>query len=400
MDNNELDPSKAEASGKIIAKKGLLVLIAANFVLGFVGGLTALTLIARSGKLQDMLNIKNIGSPVETAKTLNSKVVLEESSAITDAVKKVSPAVVSISATKNVMDFFGTTYQQKGGGTGFVITSDGLIVTNKHVVSDENVEYTVFTADGKSYTPKVLARDSVSDLAILKIEAKGLPVVDLGDSDALKVGQWMVAIGNALGEFDNTVTVGVISAKERQIQAGDASGSGATEQLSGLLQTDAAINPGNSGGPLVNLAGQVIGVNVAIAGNAQNIGFAIPINSVKKSIDQVRTVGRIIKPYLGVRYIPITKEVAQINNLDVDYGVIVVGNIAKGQMAVLQNSPAAKAGIIANDIILKINNQKIDENNQLVSLISKYNVGDEVELLIQRNGKELKIKVILEEYKN
>ncbi|PIZ27984.1 hypothetical protein COY43_02985, partial [Candidatus Berkelbacteria bacterium CG_4_10_14_0_8_um_filter_35_9_33_8] len=335
-------------NNSLISKKGIIVLIIANFVLGFVGGLMALSTVAQSGKLQNILGVKELTEKAKTASVSNQKIVLEESSAIIDATKKVSDAVVSISTTNNITDFFGQTYQQKGGGTGFIITSDGIIATNKHVVSEENADYTIITADGKSYKPKILAKDISSDLAVLKIEANGLPVVDLGDSSKLEVGQWVVAIGNALGEFDNTVTVGVISAKERQIKA-SSSPSGATEQLTGLLQTDAAINPGNSGGPLVNMAGQVIGVNTAIVGNAQNIGFAIPINSVKKTIDQVRTTGKIVRPYIGIRYIPITKEVAQLNNLPINYGVIIVGG--QGEAAVLSNSPASKAGLKEGDII-------------------------------------------------
>ena len=212
-------------------------------------------------------------------------IVLEESSAITDSVDKVSPAVVSITTKQNVRDFFGRTIEQKGGGTGFILTSDGMIVTNKHVVSDDNATYHVFTNDGKDFEAKVVARDSLNDLAVIKIEATGLPVVELGSSDDLKVGQWVIAIGNALGEFNNTVTVGVVSAKERQITA-DGAGGGVSEDLSGLLQTDAAINPGNSGGPLINLKGQVVGINTAIAGNAQSIGFAIPINLAYAKLNQ------------------------------------------------------------------------------------------------------------------
>ncbi|PIX31164.1 hypothetical protein COZ61_01210 [Candidatus Berkelbacteria bacterium CG_4_8_14_3_um_filter_33_6] len=388
---------KRMENNSLISKKGIIVLIIANFVLGFVGGLMALSTVAQSGKLQNILGVKELTEKAKTASVSNQKIVLEESSAIIDATKKVSDAVVSISTTNNITDFFGQTYQQKGGGTGFIITSDGIIATNKHVVSEENADYTIITADGKSYKPKILAKDISSDLAVLKIEANGLPVVDLGDSSKLEVGQWVVAIGNALGEFDNTVTVGVISAKERQIKA-SSNPSGATEQLTGLLQTDAAINPGNSGGPLVNMAGQVIGVNTAIVGNAQNIGFAIPINSVKKTIDQVRTTGKIVRPYIGIRYIPITKEVAQLNNLPINYGVIIVGG--QGEAAVLSNSPASKAGLKEGDIIEEINGQIIDETHQLVQQLSNHNVGEEIELKIRRNNKEFNVKVTLEEYIN
>lgn len=367
----------------------ILTLIIA-LVMGVVGSLGALLYLSDKQDLQEKLGINKFSIPV----TKTEKIKLEESSAITDTVKKVSPAVVSIAITENVTDMFGRSYEETGGGTGFIITSDGLIITNKHVASDKNGKYSVFTSDGKDYDAKVLAQDPLDDLAVLKIEANGLPTVELGDSDDLEIGQWVVAIGNALGEFSNSVTAGVISAKERQITA---SGGGVLENLEGLLQTDAAINSGNSGGPLVNLTGQVIGINTAVASRAENIGFAIPINSVKKVIESIKLTGEIKRPMIGIRYIPITKEVAQANNLDNNYGVWILRG--KNAVAIIPGSPADKADLVENDIILEIDGQRIDENNSLTKILRKYNVGDEIKIKYQHKGENKEVKIKLEEAK-
>lgn len=358
----------------------------------------------------------------------NEKIkVIQEESGIIETVKKVSPSVVSIIVTKdlpkieryyinpfgddssgNFFDPFnfmipqekqnGTEKKEIGGGTGFIVSSDGIIVTNKHVVEDEKAEYTVLMNDEKKYEAKVLARDSVSDIAILKIEKKDLPVVEFGDSDALQVGQTAIAIGNALGEFRNTVSVGVVSGLKRSIVAGGGI-SGSAEQLSGIIQTDAAINPGNSGGPLLNSSGQVIGVNVAIAQDAQGIGFAIPINDVTKIVDDVKEHGRIIRPYLGIRYMMMTKELAEKNKLSIDYGALIVRGDNKEDLAVIPGSPADKAGLVENDIILEVGGTRIDEKNPLVNLIQKYNVGDEVAMKVLHKGEEKTVKAKLEEQK-
>ncbi len=369
-------------------QKTVAIALVAGLLAGIVGGAgTILTLSA--------VNVPGLNNGDGTTNPVISKqhLVLEESSAITDAVKKVSTSVVSISTTRNIQDFFsGQVVQQKGGGTGFVLTSDGLIVTNKHVVSDTAAEYSVITSDGKSYTAKVLSRDSLNDLAVIKIEATGLKPVELGDSAALNVGQWVIAIGNALGEFQNSVTVGVVSAKERQLTASG-------ESLDGLIQTDAAINPGNSGGPLVNLAGQVVGINTAIAGGAEGIGFAINIDSVKTALDSVLKTGKIVRPYLGVRYLSLNKEIAQSSKLPVDKGALVYRGTAITDLAVIPGSPADKAGIKENDIITKINGQEINETTSLVSLLQKYKVGDTISVSFLRQGQEIKVDVKLEEQK-
>jgi serine protease Do len=368
----------------------VVVFLILALLMGTVGGVFGMTYLFSNKNLRDKLHIQDIN----VNSTTTNKLVLEESSAVIDATKKISPAVVSILSKTDIQNFFGQVYEQKGGGTGFIITSDGLILTNKHVVSDEKAEYTVFTADGKDYSAKVMALDAYNDLAVVKIEATGLPVVELGDSDKLESGQWVIAIGNALAEFQNSVTVGVISAKDRQITA---SGGGASEQLTGLLQTDAAINSGNSGGPLVNLKGQVVGINTAVASDAQNIGFAIPINSAKKAIDSIKKTGKIVRPYMGVRTVNITKELAKANNLSVDHGALVYPGSGVSEFAVAPSSPADKAGIVQNDIILSINGEEINENTPVTQIVQKYNPGDEVELTILHKGKESKVKLTLGE---
>jgi len=384
-----LESEKKGKKGRSLGLRIILPTIILSLIFGFMGGAGSIYLFTVRGKEY----LKNLGvnpeSTIPTTKT--EKINLEESSKIIETVQKVSPSVVSIVASKKIEDFFGTTQTQKSAGSGFVITSDGLILTNKHVLRSTGTKYQVFTSDGKSYEAKVKSKDPFNDLAIIKIEAENLPVVDLGDIDDLKVGQYVIAIGNALGEFQNTVTVGVLSAKERTIEA-SASLSGETQKLEGLLQTDAAINPGNSGGPLVNLAGQVIGVNVAVAENAENIGFAIPVNVVKSAVESVKRYGKIIRPMIGVRYVSLTPEIASINNLGVDYGALLY---SRDQAAVVPGSPAKKAGLKGLDIITKVNGEEIDANHSLARLLQKYQPGDEIEITYIRGGKENTVKIRL-----
>ena len=377
--------------GKIKNRTGafIVLFLILSFVMGIIGGVGALLTLASSPTLKDKLGIdlKNLN----ISKTTNEKLVLEESSAIIDSTKKVTPAVVSIVTTQDVMNVFGQVTQQEGAGTGFIFTNDGYILTNKHVGSDINGKYTVLTADGKKYDGKVVAQDPSNDLAIIKIDAKGLPVVDFGDSNNLEIGQWVIAIGNALGQLQNTVTVGVISARERQLTAG---GGDQTEKLENLLQTDAAINPGNSGGPLVNLKGQVIAINTAIASSAQGIGFAIPINTAKTAISSFQKSGKIVRPVMGVRYVPVDSDVKQAANLPVDYGAYISGNYQSS--GIVSGGPADKAGLKDKDIITAINGQKIDSNNPLGTEIQKYNPGDTIEVTYLRDSKENKVKLKLD----
>jgi S1-C subfamily serine protease len=345
----------------------------------------------------------------EKVRTMNS---------IPEVVKEASPAVVSIIVSKYVpiieryyYNPFGEDspfevkvpgYRQKGeelkevgGGTGFIVSSDGFIVTNKHVVLDEEAEYTVLTNDGQKYSTLVLARDPLQDIAILKINTTGLPTVKLGNSDILEIGQTVIAIGNALGEFRNTVSAGVISGLLRTITA---TGGGITEQLEEVIQTDAAINKGNSGGPLLNLYGEVIGVNTAMAVEAENIGFAIPINKVKKDITDIKISGRIIYPFLGIRYVLINKALAKENNLPVDYGALIIRGDSSNKPAIIPNSAADEAGLQENDIILEINGIRISQENPLAKLILKYKPGDGITLKILREEKEIIIGIVLGEW--
>jgi len=256
-------------------------LVVIGLIVGMIGGVGGVILLgANSGEYAKKIGIDSVDIPT----TRTEKIIIEESNAIISVTEKVSPSVVSVLSKQVYQDIYGRTLESTGAGTGFIITSDGLIVTNKHVVSSENTQYTVVLADGKSYDAEVKSKDPFNDLAVLKIDAKNLPVVELGDSDQLAVGQWVVAVGNALGQYNNTVTAGVISAKNRDVEATDSNG-GSFEALDDMLQTDAAINPGNSGGPLVNLAGQVVGINTAIASDEQGISFAIPINSAKSAFE-------------------------------------------------------------------------------------------------------------------
>ncbi len=360
--------------------------------MGAVGGAGAVYILTQGNTSSGFL-----GSKSSLSLPIHQTVSLEEGSKFVDVAKQVSSSVVAISTSQNVSDFFGQVFQQKGGGTGFIVSSDGLIATNKHVVGNQDTSYTVVLDDGSTYTAQVKATDPVFDFALLKIDAKNLKPVDFGDSDQLQVGQWVIAIGNALAEFQNTVTVGIISAKERSITAGDSSG-GSTEALEGLLQTDAAINPGNSGGPLLNTAGQVVAVNTAVASNAQGIGFSIPINVLKPAVDSVIKNGRIIRPALGVRYVRVTKQLADTNKLGVDHGAWLQGS-TNGAATVLPGSPADKAGLKTNDIITAVEGQTIDQTHSLAQLIQRFAVGQKIKLSVFRDGKEQSIDVTLEEFK-
>jgi serine protease Do len=385
---------------------------------GFMAGNIGQKLIPK--KFNHFFSAQNAGSG---SSNIVKEQVIQEDSAIIDVVEKSTPAVVSIVISKDVPkmrgfsgnpfgfpDFFGNPFgtnqdqgqggtqkQTVGGGTGFFITSDGMIVTNKHVISDTTADYTVITNDGKEYPAKVLAQDPAQDIAVMKIDGSGFPTLNLGDSGTLKIGQTVIAIGNSLGEFSNTVSRGIISGLKRNVTAG--SGFGDTEQLTNIIQTDAAINPGNSGGPLLDINGDVIGINVAMAQGAQNIGFAIPGNQIKKVVDQVKTTGKISTPFLGIRYLPVDKTVQSENNLPFDYGVLVARGSKLTDLAVIPGSPADKAGIVENDIILTVNETQINDKNSLGNLISQYNVGQQITLKVWHKGNTKDIGVTLEERK-
>jgi len=314
------------------------------------------------------------------------KVVTQEEVVIA-VVKKASPAVVSIVEKQTVLNpFSGPITQQQGIGTGFVIRGDGVILTNRHVVSDTDAKYTVVTKDGKEYEVKEIHRDFAYDLAIIKVAASDLPMLTLGDSDTIQVGQTVVAIGNALGKFTNTVTTGVISGIGRGIEASSGFGT-ASEYLEDVIQTDAALNPGNSGGPLLNLSSEVVGINVAIAVEGENIGFSIPINTAKPVVADFEKYGRIIRPFLGISYFVITEDLARLR--DLPQGAYV--------QSVVEGSGADKAGGRGRGVVTVIDGGKITKQTTLAKIIISHKVGDTVTLSINRNGKELTLKATLGE---
>ncbi len=351
---------------------------------------------------------------------IKQQIVRQEESAVTDVVQKVSPSVVSIEIQKDVSQnanvdpfsqFFGNwpffqqpqapqntepDFQKIGGGSGFIISSDGLIMTNRHVIDDTTAKYKVILNDGRRFDAEIVGTDLFNDIGVLKVDAKDLPIVILGNSDQLVIGQTVVAIGNALAEFSNTVTVGVVSGQGRSIVAGTG---GSSEKLVNVIQTDAAINPGNSGGPLLNLSGEVIGINTAVSSQGQLIGFAIPINSVSQIIDSVKKNGQIIRPYLGVRYSMLDAEIAKKLNIDISDGALLSAGANSKDVAILPNSPASKAGLKANDVIVEVNGKKLNKDYDLSQAISQFQAGDKINLKIWNQGKTRDVSVTLEVYK-
>ncbi len=336
---------------------------------------------------------------------------------VTGAIEHANPAVVSIIITKDVpvieryyeripfgdgtvlrvpqVRQNGTQEREVGGGSGFLVSSDGLIVTNKHVVEDASASYTVFTNDGKKYDVTVVARDPSLDIAVLKVKgaapAGGFPYLTFGDASTLRLGQTAIAIGNALGEFRNSVSVGVISGLARQITAGD--NAGRSEELDNVIQTDAAINSGNSGGPLLDLHGQVIGVNVAVASNAENIGFALPADTVKTVVQSVQQFGEIRRPYIGVRYTELNAQIAADNKLSIDYGAYIQAD--EGDEAVLPGSPADKAGLKAGDIITSIGGMSLKDQS-LAAVVRRFQIGQSVTVEYQRGAEKRTAQITLE----
>lgn len=366
-----------------MAKTALLVLVAG--AAGFGGGYLG----SQSDAIQDL-----------TSTATRQQIVSSEGELISQIAKDVGASVVSVSVTSQSVgqSFFGTQqYETEGAGTGVILSADGIVITNRHVVSSGTTDVSVTLSDGTILDDvDVIGRTADSDpldIAFLKInDAKGKTLVPakIGDSGSVEVGDRVVAIGNALGQFENTVTSGILSGYGRDIDAQDGN---SVESLQNLFQTDAAINPGNSGGPLVNLSGEVIGINVAVA-DGQNIGFSIPINDVKGLIASVQKNGKLERPYLGVRYVSLTDDVAYYYNLDTNRGAYIAPS-QSGQSSILSDSPAAKAGLKEKDIITAINDTQIDEKNSLVSVLGRFSVNDTVKLKVIRDGKEMTIEVKL-----
>jgi len=409
-----------------LSTKTIASLVVVALVSGLIGGMAGNRLLSPAA----VQNGDIIVQPVEVQ-------LVDEKSAVIETIEKVSPSVVSIVITQELSQmrsqgtgpfnmffqgdpffeqFFGQPMQpapeptpededqepimQKiGGGSGFFINEEGLILTNRHVVSRDDVEYTVMLHDDSEYKAEVVSRDVFNDIAVIRLvpeegeEMPDIQPVRLGTSDDLKIGQSVIAIGNALAEFENSATTGIISAKGRQIVASDGMGRG--ENLSGLIQTDAAINPGNSGGPLINLVGEVVGVNTAIAQGANGIGFAIPIDDVKPVLDSIQEFGRIVRPILGVMYTMLTPELSKELEIDVEEGALLKGD---GQnFAVLPGKPAEKAGLQEKDVIIEVDGNAINEDFSLQEAIMDKAPGDTVSVKYLRQGQEREVTITLEE---
>ena len=315
---------------------------------------------------------------------------------IADIASKVAKSVVSIVTSTRTTNYFGMDYSGTAAGTGVIVTEDGYILTNKHVINGAN-KVTVILDDGTTYeNVEVVAVDPLNDIAFLKIkDVNGLTAATLGDSKTINVGQQVIAIGNALGEYQNSVTAGIVSGTGRDVTASDGSGQNA-ESLSDMIQTDAAINSGNSGGPLVNAAGEVIGINTATSATAENMGFAIPISSVKGMLKQLAETGSAKRTYLGVYATAITPEVAKSNNLPVTSGAYLYS--PSSYTSIVKGSPADKAGLKDKDIVTAVNGTKVGAAGSLSNLIGEYKPGDTVQLTVLREGNETAINVTLEGY--
>lgn len=340
--------------------------------------------------------------------------MLKEKSPIVKIAKKVCPAVITIIASRDlpkIEEFYfmpvrgekialpkkmkGLEKTKIGGGSGFIVSEDGYILTCNHVVEDSEADYTVIVDPDHKYGAQVLARDPLIDMAILKIDGHHFSFLKLGNSDTVELGESVVAVGNPLGEFEDTLSAGIISGLSRRVKASNGYDSKITN-LRGLIQTDAAINPGNSGGPLVNLDGQVIGINTAMIMGAENIGFALPINSIKEDLKEVKKHGKIKRPYLGVKYILLNEAISKANKLPVNYGALVVREMF-GEPAVAKGSSADLAGIKEYDIILEINGEKISEEYTLSDALSQCLIGQEISLLVWRNNQEINLKAVLKQ---
>jgi len=280
-----------------------------------------------------------------------------------------------------------------GGGSGFVVDPSGIIVTNVHVVVADHLDYEITTSEGKKHPAVLAATDPIHDIAFLKIKDDyRLPALPLGDSSKIKLGQCVLAVGNALGLFRNTVSSGIISGLSRSIEANNES---LSENLHGLIQTDAAINPGNSGGPLIDMDGKAIGINAASVMQAENIGFAIPINTIKKDLEQVKKYGKVTRPFLGVRYIVIDSKIKELLKLSVNRGVLAVSPNPE-HSAIIKYSPADKAGLKEKDIILEINGSKLTPTFTPQEFLETAKIGQRITLKVLRKGKEISLSTVLE----
>src|SRR3989338_2235888 len=338
-------------------------------------------------------------------------------SPIVELAKKVCPAVITVVISKDLpkvegfyfLPFEGENFIMQqiengkkektkiGGGSGFIVSPDGYVLTSQHVVADPEAEYTVILEPTKKYPAKIISKDPINDVAVLKIEGGNFPHLELGESEKIELGEQVIAVGNPLGEFQDTVSSGIVSGLSRLITAFSGMSQGSS-RLKGLIQTDAAINPGNSGGPLVDMEGKVIGINTAMVMGAQNLGFAIPINYAKKDLEEIKMYGRIKRPFLGIKYIILNQTLSKQNKLPVDYGALIIRE-RLGEPAVIPGSAAEKAGIQEFDIILEAQGEKIDEKNSLTDVLQKFKIGGEINLKILRKKQEITATIKIEEKK-
>jgi S1-C subfamily serine protease len=377
--------SRAPVKAARVERRGLaaMPIISVAIVAGLISGALSATAVSNLLRPQS-----SAGASTSLASNA-SQVHIDESSAIIDAVKKVAPAVVTIYSVGG-----GALGNASGTGSGFIFDSNGWILTNRHVVNGAQ-KLTVQLQDTRSFDATLYGIDTLTDLAIIKIDATGLPTAPLGSSADLQAGQLAIAIGNPLGNFENTVTTGVVSGLGRQIRAGDAT-STSSEQLNNLIQTDAAINPGNSGGPLVNSGGEVIGVNTAVNADAQGIGFTIPIDVAKPIMQQALKGEKLSRPFIGVRYTPVTQQIAKDNDLSVKNGAL-IGSGTAGTPAILPDSPAAKAGLQSGDVILAVDGAQIDDSHDLSLLILPHRAGDTITLRVLRGSTTRDVQLTLGE---
>ncbi|MCH7883177.1 trypsin-like peptidase domain-containing protein [Patescibacteria group bacterium] len=410
----------------------VLLVLLVSFFTSLVTGIVSVTLVnqAPAQITQTISRVIERVIPNDFVANTRSAPILTSEELVINIVAETLPAVVSVIATKDIPvieqffinpfeddDVFGglippeliqefrvPQFRQKGtekrqisSGTGFFISEDGFLVTNRHVVGDKKAEYAILMNDGRRLAAEVLARDPIQDIAILKVKGEGFSYIRLGDSNRIRVGQSVVAIGNVLGEFQNTVSIGVVSGLRRTVIASGAFSG--PEILQEVIQTDAAINPGNSGGPLLDLMGRAIGINTAVARGAENVGFALPINIIKKAIKDVREFGEIRYAFLGIRYLMITPEIKEQKDLSVDYGALLIKG-KNGEAAVVNGSPAMEVGLREGDIILEFAGSRITKESTLAKLITRRRVGDNIELKVLRGSEELVVEVTLSELPN
>lgn len=379
----------------------LLLSLIGGFIAGLIGSFAIVSSIVHTPEPAD-----------PSVESVEKIIDAPSEKSIADIVALASPAVVSVLVEADVSvggdrrfrGFFGdlfdpnfesgdTMRQQIGGGSGFIISPDGLILTNRHVVTHQNAIVSVMMSDGREYPAEILAVDPLNDIALLSVDAENLPVLSLGDSTNIQIGQTVLAIGNALGEFSNSVTKGIISGINRRITAGN---SASLDTIESAIQTDAAINSGNSGGPLLDEDGFVIGINTAVSRAGQSIGFAIPVNTAKVVVESFKKHGRIVRPWLGVRYVLLTPELDEMNKIGASKGAFIVTD-GPADPGVLPDSPAAKAGLRDGDVIVKIDGVEVGFDHPPSELITAHKVGDVIQLEIIRAGKTKTLSATLEE---